>query len=60
MTVAGGESPRSRAIVARRTRNRAAFYRILATIPGITITQNAVDATGRHGTAFTGKIGQQP
>jgi hypothetical protein len=36
---------------------RAAFYKILATIPGITVIQNAVDAMGRHGTGVSDTSG---
>jgi hypothetical protein len=36
---------------------RAAFYQILATIPGITVIQNAVDAIGRHGTGVSDTSG---
>ena len=32
---------------------RAALFRGLATIPGVTVNQDAVDADGRHGVAFS-------
>ncbi|GII77781.1 hypothetical protein Sru01_27630 [Sphaerisporangium rufum] len=34
-------------------RVRAALFRALPMIPGVTVTQNAADAAGRHGVAFS-------
>jgi hypothetical protein len=36
---------------------RAAFYKVAATIPSVTIIQDAVDAIGRHGIAVSESFG---